>query len=270
MARPRLGGLPHRPFFHVVSFLDPHDHYYFDPEKPEPDFRRPWQNTGAAARALPPIPTGRQVEWGEERWGAYHRFYAERIERVDAELGRLLEELRCSGFANNTWVIFCSDHGDMAGEHDLHFKGPYCYEGVMRVPLVVVPPQRRFVGQDRTGIFDHDLQPSRQHGLCSLLDVPATILDLAGIERQPTWEGRSLLPWVRGETRGDIHEVVRCAWGTPSVRAVRTARHKLVSYEDGARELFDLEVDPGETQNLAGQPGCRELEETLLARLESR
>ncbi len=253
----------HRPFFHVVSYLDPHDHYFYDPEETEEGLRRPWKNIGEAAGDLPPLPASKQVDWSEARWSAYLRFYRQRVERVDAEIGRLLEELRCSGFYNNTWIILCSDHGDMTGEHDIPFKGPFMYDGVLRVPLIIVPPQRRFAGMDRTGQFEHSLRPSRHEGLCSLLDVPATILDLAGAKRPENWGGVSLLPWVREERFDSPHDRIFSSWNTPSVWCVRSEECKYVRYADGAEELFDLKSDPGETRNLADHKASAAVLETM-------
>lgn len=251
--RDRDWGAFHRPFFHVVSFMDPHDHYFYDPLESDPSYTRPWKNTGKREGVLPDVVASKQVEFDEARWSAYVRFYEQRIERVDAELGRLLEELRCSGFYNNTWIIFCSDHGDMCGEHNLAFKGPYMYEGVVRVPLVIVPPQRRFLGADRTDTFVHELKPSRQDGLCSLIDIPPTILDLAGAAKPPEWEGTSLLPWVKGKPDQDPHETVYAAWAYPTINMVRSKEWKYIRFEDGQEELFNLEADPHESINHAGR-----------------
>ena len=256
-----------RPFLHVVSLLNPHDHYFYDPAERVPGFRRPWPNVGAARGDLAAPARTRAADWPEERWGAYFRFYREQIERADRDLGELLHQFRCSGFFNNSWIVFCSDHGDMAGEHDIPFKGPFMYEGVVRVPLIVVPPMTRFGGADRQGLFRHNLAPGRRAALCSLLDLAPTLLDLMGLPKPERLSGVSLLPLVRGETDA-AHEHVFAEWHGPALRMVRSARMKYVRHPSGAEELFDLAQDPHETRNLAASPDRADAKAALSARLD--
>ena len=256
-----------RPFLHVVSLLNPHDLYFYDPNERVAGFRRPWRPVGAARGELAPPAAARVVDWPEERWGAYHRFYAEQIERADRDLGELLHQFRCSGFFNDSWIFFCADHGDMAGEHDLPFKGPFFYEGVARVPMTIVPPMTRFAGADREGRFRYDLSPGRRPGLCSLLDLMPTMLDLMGQPVPERLPGRSLLPVVRGEAER-THAHVFAEWHSPPMRMARSERHKYVRHVDGAEELFDLQADPGETRNLASSADHAEIKKNLSGRLD--
>jgi len=255
-----------RPFFHVVSLLDPHDLYFYDPEKPDSASRRRWANTKSHEGAYPAAVQAKQADLDEDTWSAIIRFYEERIEKVDADLGRLLEELRCSGFYNDTWIIFCSDHGDMCGEHNLPFKGSFMYEGVVRVPLVVVPPQSRFTGKHPASLFSEDIPLGRRDTLCSLIDVPATILELAGVEKPAEWEGASLLPWVRGKAEGDPHETVFAIWHQPRIHMARSRTWKYIRFDNGEEELFHLAEDPHETRNRSADPECA----TVLAEYRSR
>lgn len=257
-----------RPFFHTVSFLDPHDHYFFDRRERVEGFERAWKNRGQPAENYPAAVQARRVDWPETLWGAYHDFYAKRIARVDREIGLLLEELRCSGFALNTWIIFASDHGDMAGEHDIPFKGPFMYDGVTRVPLVLVPPRPHFGGDFGREVPLESIEPGERDGLCSLLDIVPTILDLAGAEasRLP---GRSLMPWVRGHVEHDPHESVFAEWHQPGVRMLRTADWKYVRYADGAEQLFDLANDPPESRNLVGEKSAENTRNDLRGRLDA-
>lgn len=238
-----------RPFFHVVSFLNPHDHYFFDPDARVAGFRRPWGNT--APPVLPAVENARRADWPEEKWGAYFAFYERLLERVDADIGETLHQLRCSGFFSNTWILFASDHGDMAGEHNLPFKGPFGYDGVTRVPLIIVPPQARFAGPQPTGTFETGIRPGRRGQLCSLLDIVPTILDLGGVPTHVTLAGRSLLPILRDETAADPHEYIFAAWHQPGMRMARSQEWKYFCHEDGAEALFHLAEDPHETRNLA-------------------
>ncbi len=137
-----------------------------------------------------------------------------------------------------------SDHGDMLGEHGLQHKGPWFYEGLVRVPLIISWP----------GKFQQGL---RARGLVELTDLAPTLAELAGLPVGWT-HGRSLLPILRGERDPQRHhEFVRCefynalAAPTPSFATMyRDERYKLVvnhDREDG--QLFDLTADPGEAQN---------------------
>ncbi len=256
-----------RPFLHVVSLLNPHDLYFYDPNERVSGFRRPWSNTGETRGDLPQPARVRAVDWPEERWGVYHQYYSEQIERADRDLGELLHQFRCSGFFNNSWIIFTADHGDMAGEHDLPFKGPFMYEGVVRVPLILVPPMTRFLGADRQHLFRHELKPGRRAGLCSLLDLVPTLLDLMGLPKPDRLSGTSLLPMVRGHTEA-AHDYVFAEWIHPSLRMVRSARYKYVLHQQGEEELYDLAFDPGETRNLAASPSYAEIRADHRARLE--
>lgn len=259
-----------RPFFHVVSFLDPHDLYFYDPEQTVDGFERPWENLNRPAEDYPTIPAGKRVDWPEERWGAYHQFYAERVAKVDRDIGILLDELRCSGFFSNTWIIFGADHGDMAGEQNIAFKGSYMYEGVTRVPMVIVPPRTRFLGDVTRRLPAEEFAAKRVDSLCSLMDIPATILDIAGVEKPDDWRGESLMPWVKEARADDVHETVFAEWKSPRVLMVRRAGWKYVRYEDGGEELFCLEEDPHETQNRANDPQATQIKAELAAALDAQ
>lgn len=258
-----------RPFFHVVSFLDPHDIYFFDPqERGSQGEPCRWSNRHRDASEYPPVVRDKRVVWDETVWAAYHHFYGERLEKVDCDIGLLLDDLRCSGFFPNTWIIFASDHGDMAGEHCLPFKGPYMYEGVTHVPLVVVPPRTRFRGDFSRRVHVETPRAGSRESLCSLLDVVPTILDLAGVPVDEGMPGHSLLPWIREERSDPVHHVIYSEWHSPPVRMARTSEWKYVRYADGCAELFDLRCDPCETVNMAGKLEAVEAQAELSAALE--
>jgi len=240
-----------RPFFHVVSLLNPHDLYFYDPAERVDGFRRPWANIPAGP-GLPLVSRARRVDWPEEKWGAYCQFYGRLLERVDSDIGEILHQLRCSGYFSNTWIIFAADHGDMAGEHDLPFKGPYGYDGVLRVPLIIVPPQSRFLGPNPPGLFAHEITPGTRPHLCSLIDIVPTILDLAGAAPPPELSGQSLLPVLHDPQAPAPHEYVFASWHEPGLRLVRSPAWKYILHENGDEELYHLAEDPAETKNLAG------------------
>jgi len=256
-----------RPFMHVVSLLNPHDCYFHDPDDHIKGFKRPWKNLNVNPSSVPETVASRMVDWPEEQWGGYHKWFSEQLEHADRDLGELLHQLRCSGFFNNSWIIFTTDHGDMAGEHNIPFKGPYMYEGVTRVPLIIIPPMTRFAGAERQNSFTHDIKPGKRHALCSLIDLLPTMMDIAGIEQPANLPGKSLFPVVRGEA-DEVREEVFAEWHTPPIRMVRDARYKYVLYLNRGEELYDLDTDPHETKNLAGSKKHTEIKKGLQQRLE--
>ncbi len=243
-----------RPLLHIVSFLNPHDHYFYDAHRSDPVYRRPWANARRGSDGMPPLAAAKRVDWDEERWGAYVRFYEERIEKADGLLGRLLDDYRCAGFFPNSWIIFSADHGDMAGEHDIPFKGPFMYDGVTRIPLIIVPPITRITGDSTRRVADPGIPPGRREQLSSSIDLAPTMLELAGIERPDYLPGNSLMPVVRDATAEAPHEVVFAEWHRPPIRMARSREWKYVRYLSGEEELYNLARDPGELHNLAGDP----------------
>ena len=243
-----------RPFFHVVSFMDPHDIYFFDPDDTPTRHFEPWPNADDDLATKPwPQHHARAKGWPRERWDLYREFYGQRLQRADRMVAGVMDELLCSGFANNTWVIFTSDHGDIGGEHGLAFKGPYMYEGVMHVPLILVPPQERYIGKGNGTLGKPSFKGRRCSDLVSLLDLVPTVMDIAGIEPDPTLAGRSLLGATQGQAVG--HDAVFGEWHqvgkmvTP-IRMARTKRWKYNMHLGHIDELYDLENDPAEKVNL--------------------
>jgi arylsulfatase A-like enzyme len=184
------------------------------------------------------------------------------ISLIDHNVGRILTELDRLGLAENTLVVYASDHGDWLGDHGLLLKGPIPYEGLIRVPCLMRGPG--VPRGQRCG------QP------VSTLDLPATFLETAGVARPEHWHSRSLLPVARGEEARDFAfnewdlSDSRCGVAL-NLRTVRTARDKLTIEEiSGAAEMYDLERDPEEMVNVAGDPAYaarrRELEAMIAAR----
>lgn len=184
------------------------------------------------------------------------------ISLADHNIGRILIELHRLGLEENTLVVIASDHGDWLGDHGLLLKGPIAYDGLLKVVCMMRGP-----GVPQGVMSDQPV---------SSLDLPATFLDLAGVERPRTWHSRSLLPVARGE---EVREFAYSEWdlsdsrcGVPlELRTVRTARDKLtVEAISGAAELYDLAADPQETTNMADEPSYAarraELEAMIAAR----
>ncbi|MGQ0429421.1 MAG: sulfatase-like hydrolase/transferase [Gammaproteobacteria bacterium] len=205
---------------------------------------------------------GATLNEGADQQGIRDR--AEMMLAVDEGMGRLLAALDGQGIAENTVVVFTSDNGYFFGEHGLGVERRFPYEESIRSPLLI-----RYPGKFQAG--------DRIDALVSMIDIAPTLLELAGREPTANIQGRSLLPLATHQTGA----------GRPSVlveyyshdqpmpwildvdyRAVRTKRHKLIhwlQYPD-LDELYDLDADPLEMQNLAGT-GSRELQATLRAEL---
>lgn len=174
--------------------------------------------------------------------------YDEEIAFADAELGRLLSALDRLGLSASTLVVVTADHGEGLMDHGHMEHGVHVYEEQVRVPLVVRWPGR--------------IAPRRLAGPVELADLRPTLDDLLGLPPGPAFEGKSLAPALldgagldperpvhlyrrhfAGERRGEV-EVKGEKF------AVRVGRWKLIEGpEEGTRELFDLEADPGEREN---------------------
>ena len=186
--------------------------------------------------------------------------YYAMIELIDDQVGRVLDALRASGQTDDTLVIFTSDHGEMLGDHGLIQKGCRFYEGLVRVPLMLSWPGRIRAGQ-------------HSDALVELTDLAPTLLEAAG-EQVPEWmQGSSLLPMSTGAAPLDRHrDAVWCEYfdaldAPDATRATmyRRGRYKLVVYHGhGLGELYDLERDPGEFDNLWDDPRHAALKADLL------
>jgi len=213
-----------------------------------PNFEVQEEESEAVRQLLDRSPCRKKTReaWSERRWREHRWAYARLTERVDRQVGRVLDALRESGRMENTLVVFTSDHGDMDGAHRLASK-IIPYEEVCRIPLIIRAP-----GQRRDGRVD------RTHLVSNGLDLLPTFCDWAGVEPPRDLVGRSLRPLVEGEFVGDWCE------GLPVEseigRAVVTDRFKYVVYDPGANreQFYDLECDPGETRNALHDPAFRQ------------
>ena len=196
--------------------------------------------------------------------GAQARYYA-MIAQIDDQFGRILKALEESGQRENTVIIFTSDHGESLGDHGLMYKGCRFYEGLVRVPLIFSWP----------GNF---IQNSQNNALVEMLDLSATLLNLASVDLPDYLQGVSLLPILSGQTKdGEHRDFVRSEYfdaldphftggnGTYATMH-RTRKYKLCVYHGkGVGELFDLDQDPWEHNNLWDSPAHSDIKNQLLA-----
>lgn len=169
----------------------------------------------------------------------WRRRYAAGLRSLDAALAPLFETLRRRGEFDKALIVFTSDHGEELFEHGRWDHGFFLYEHQTDVPLIVRYPASRHAGR-------------RVGPVVGLVDVMPTILDAVGANIPAGTQGRALTPLVAdgsGAVDAVFAEAVK--W-RPEQRSVRTVRHKLIhDAKTGSLQLFDLEVDPGETRNLA-------------------
>ena len=244
-------GAGSRPWFAFLNYFDahgpylppaPYDTMYFG--KADPPVDRYWNNL-QRAYGPPPYP----VQFLAANLDAYDGG----ITYLDDQVDRLLRELSQRGQLNNTLVVVTSDHGELFGEHALVSHGNNLYLPVLHVPLIVLAPGRVPAG-------------TRLPSLASLRDLPATLLELAGVAN-PGLPGHSLRPlWSPGTglltdtlfAALDYHRLMPKWPPTPVLRGdMRTVVLDSLQYihnGDGAEELYHLGRDPWEVRNLLNAP----------------
>jgi len=169
---------------------------------------------------------------------------------IDTQVGRLLNwmgKYNPQDYAN-TWFIFLSDHGDMLGDHNL-WRKTYAYEGSARIQMMIKPPGRNTV---RRHLADEPVE---------LRDIMPTVLQIAGVHRPDTVDGKSLLPLLDApadDWREYVHgEHCWCYSHEQEMQYVTDGREKFIWLpRTGIQQFFDLVDDPGETQNLIDVAAC--------------
>jgi len=175
--------------------------------------------------------------WTKSHWRYYIWSYYRIVEQVDAEIGVVLRALEESDHADNTLVVFTSDHGEGMAEHQLTTK-QFCYDSAAKVPLIIWWP----------GHIAHKVDTTH---LVSGIDIVPTILDYLDIDIPNNIDGRSLRPILEGNNPSWRDFVVMEARGNLG-RMVRSKNYKYITFDpdDGDDQLFDMKNDPGETVNL--------------------
>jgi arylsulfatase A-like enzyme len=274
-----------QPFFLMASFPDPH-HPFTPPG-------RYWSMYDPHDMALPASftpgnrPLARPVAWalgqrasgkadtaGQAAFAVDAREAREAmalscgmIAMIDEAIGRVLGRLAASGLADDTIVIFTTDHGDFLGDHQLLLKGPAHYEGITHVPFIWAEPGGS--AARRTDV------------LAGTLDIAATILDRARVEPYNGIQGVSLLPALAGtdaELARDSMVIEddqqRAVFGLPSgsrMRTLVTQRWRMtIAQGDPYGELYDLKNDPHEMDNLFEDQAHRGVRAELMEKLAYR
>ncbi len=256
-----------QPFMMWVSFTQPHSPYLTT--------RKYWdlyEHQHIDMPAVAPIPVGdldtmsRWLHYGhggdldtvsdEHVRTARHAYYG-MCSYIDDKVGDLLAALDETGQRDNTVVIFLSDHGEMLGERGMWYK-QYFYEPSARVPLVASLPGH--------------IASDRRRELVSLIDLAPTLLDLATDGNPPEvpgpLEGRSLMTLMNGGAADWDDQVISEFTGegvTAPCRMVRRGPHKYIYTHGEPPLLYDLDADPLELENIAGEPQLSDVEAGLKA-----
>ncbi len=228
-----------RSFFAFVNIMDPH--YPYTPPSAGLGGEAARANTAVTTileSQLHPISADEKCR---DLVPLLERYYDEEVRYTDQQLARLFAELRARGLWDETAVIITADHGEHFGEHDLLFHTNSLYKELVDVPLVVRLP----VGiDDRLEGVEHD-------GVVSLVDVTATILDLARVPAPPTLHGRSLMPALVERSEELDDRVAVSEWG--EARAMVWGEHKAFFSGDELERIVrrSAKIDPLESEDLS-------------------
>ncbi|WP_081181172.1 sulfatase-like hydrolase/transferase [Colwellia sp. PAMC 21821] len=259
-----------RPFFGVVSFNQPHPAYrvpepyasMFDPmalklpknhliervNKPlaQDGIWWPWHDVGHMS----------DLDWRRSR-----AFYYGAIAMVDRIVGDLIQTAKDEGMYDDLTILLVGDQGSMLGEHGLYDKGPYAYDELMRMPLLIRTPA---------------LAPKIVNRQVSIIDIAPTLTEIMGLKADEDIDGRTLLPLM---TKGDVADkgkvdsaLYAYEWYNGSwfgIRAIRTPEMKFVWNPGDTRdEFYDLVKDPIEKDNQINNKLYRKKLKTMVALLE--
>ena len=269
-----------KPFFLWASYFDPHPPYLV----PEPwasmyhpsEIELPPQGLDDVSRWPQFMRRTRMSGANFEEWqepdgsyihgSGYHKFDAEALRKdiavyygmmsmLDHYIGKLLSRLEELGLAENTLIVFTSDHGHYFGQHGLTAKGPFHFEDGIRVPMIVSWP-----GQVPAGRVSNALQ--------SLVDYTPSFLDAAGLPTPGHMAGKTQLPaWKGNDSSARTHVTVEFRHQPTklNLRTYLSEQHKLTIWNNPADgELYDLKTDPGEHHNLWEVPEMDNLKRQLL------
>lgn len=266
------------PFFLMVSFPDPHHPFnppgrywdMYDPDDmpvPEAFRRNDWTPPPHVDALLRQRDAGDANTWGMNTIGCNEREAREAqaltcgmITMIDDAVGRVLKALEESGLYEDTVVLFTSDHGENLGDHKLLLKGAECYEQITRVPMIWSDPA--FKGEEMGARTDRIGQTH---------DIGGSILARADLSPFAGFQGIDVVGGPGRDAAFIQYEHQRLHPGLgqpPRVHTLRTRRHRLSVFQGvDWGELYDLEADPGEFENLWDDPDSTGIKGALIERL---
>ncbi|MBC2602971.1 arylsulfatase [Puniceicoccus vermicola] len=238
-----------RPFFLYMSYHRPHPPYdppgwaldqYLQAPMPDPvvgdwvDLYEPYDQSHS--------PEAFRAKYRPDILQRARAGYYGHLTHIDHQINRFLEILQEYDLAENTWIVFTSDHGEMLGDHHLYRKG-YPYEASARVPLIVKPPQS--VEYPKGSVCETVVE---------MMDFLPTLLDCAGLPAPDQIDGRSFLNHVVGKSQASLRPYLHgehTLFGY-SLQWLTDGREKYVWHSGTGREqLFDLSDDPNEVKDLS-------------------
>ncbi|WP_136608557.1 sulfatase family protein [Paenibacillus dokdonensis] len=265
---------PEQPLFLWSSFVDPHH-----PFNPPEAYSRLYEHTeipepagdASDVKGRPEHlllqkgsywPGGGELHsWDQQHMERLIRNYYAMITFIDEEIGRILGAWKDKGMDDELLIVFTSDHGELLGDHGLLYKGPWFYEGLTRIPMILKGPGVK-KGAKTDALMEH-------------VDIVPTLLELIGKAEIPEGiQGISQRPVASGETER-VRESAMTAYDAHDrgvhAKCLRTDRYKLVIFADEAYgELFDLESDPDELHNRFFDPSYLEMKHKLMETLVHR
>ena len=246
-----------KPFFIAAGFVRPHypmvaPYQYFEPY--------PWQKMVLPEQVegdLDDIPEigitrSRSAINGIDKfpdnqkrmWAAYYAT----ITFMDEQVGRIVDELDRLGLRDSTAIVFTSDHGYHLGDHTYWQKADV-HEQVTRVPLIIATP---------------DQKPGHSGSMVELVDIYPTVSELTGLKVPQKAQGKSLVP-ILNDPKSEVKPgAISFAKGT----SWRTKDWAYIRYKNGEEELYDMQKDPGQITNLAGDSQHATQLKKLAAELE--
>ena len=231
---------PHAPWISPQQYLDLYDPRQLSlPDYPaEIDKRRPSDPAAPFSDA--------QLRRAKQGYYAM-------ISELDDTVGQILDALEACGKADDTIIVFTSDHGEWLGDHLRYGKGYPADDAVSRVPLIIAPPANR--------------QGQRHDSIVEAVDIAPTLLELAGIQIPPYMQGASLAPLMAGQAPAkEVALTEGAGW-----KCLRSDRYRYLIHADGKEALWDLAEDPGAYHDVAGSAdyarALAECRHMLLARL---
>lgn len=241
------------PFFMAVNFWGPHEPYYVTEEDyalyrdlPIP----PWESFTGSRHVENKLHT--LVQRPEKDWSFFEnnlRHYYAALTCIDRQIGRIVNYLKENGLYDDSYLIFCADHGDSQGCHNgMENKSGHLYNEITKIPLMIKPPRGCTLGTTAC--------------LASTVDIYATILDAAGYDPAFYQAGHSLLPLLKDpQTPVRDYAVCESVGAFPLIEFQRMFCRdgwKYVFNCGGPDELYDEKNDPAELHNRVNDPACRE------------
>ncbi len=269
------GYFPKDNFFMFCSFGDPHHPFsppgkYFDMFKPE-DIILPSSfndnhenstslnkrhysklvNTEGTVRLL--FPKAKDLTELDAKRVIAASYGMEKM--IDDAIGEILDVLKKTGLAENTVVIYTTDHGDLGGEHKFFFKGPFLYQGLINIPFIMKIP--------------NGLKNKVCSSLVSSIDIPETILELAGFPIPDLMQGRSMIPILRNpdeKINENILVEMDDEYINEKTRSLITDEWRITIFREYG-ELFNLKEDPDEMNNLWDDESLKDIKLELILKL---